>query len=150
MGATDVERIVFFDGVCNLCNGAVQFVIRRDPAARFRFAPLQSPAAAARLGVHVASQARPDSLWLSDGGKIFDRSTAALRIARHLTAPWPVCSLLLVVPRPIRDWAYDLVARRRYQWFGQRAECMVPTPELRSRFLYDSEPFGYPTKEVPH
>jgi predicted DCC family thiol-disulfide oxidoreductase YuxK len=129
------EHVVFFDGVCNLCNGFVQFVIRRDPAGRFVFAPLQSAAAEARLGTSVVPGSLPDSVLLFEDGTLYQRSTAALRIVRGLRAPWPLLAVCLVVPRPIRDWAYDLVARHRYRWFGRRETCMVPTPALSKRFL---------------
>jgi predicted DCC family thiol-disulfide oxidoreductase YuxK len=116
-----VERVVLFDGVCNLCNGLVQFIIRRDPHARFRFAPMTSFAA--------------DTIVLVEDGRRYERSAAVLRIARQLRAPWPLLFAFIVVPRPLRDWAYDAMARRRYRWFGRRETCMVPTPELRARFV---------------
>jgi len=127
--------VLLFDGVCTLCNGFVRFVIERDPAGRFQFAPLQSAAAARLLG--VARPPLPDSLVLLEEGRLFTRSTAALRVARGLRFPWPLVYAFVVVPRPVRDWVYDAVARNRYRWFGRRDVCMVPTPELRSRFLND-------------
>ena len=116
-----VERVVLFDGVCNLCNGLVQFIIRRDPHARFQFAAMTSFAA--------------DTIVLVEDGRRYERSAAVLRIARQLRAPWPLLFAFIVVSRPLRDWAYDAVARRRYRWFGRRETCMVPTPELRARFV---------------
>ena len=128
--------VLLFDGVCNLCNGAVAFVIRRDRRARFRFAPLQSPAADALLASHgVARDGLPDSFVLVEDGRVHLRSTAALRVARGLRFPWPLLAAFLLVPRCLRDPAYDLVARNRYRWFGRRDECMVPTAELQARFL---------------
>ncbi|MFI5176951.1 MAG: thiol-disulfide oxidoreductase DCC family protein [Vicinamibacterales bacterium] len=127
--------VVFFDGVCNLCNAFIQFVIRRDPAARFRFAPLQSEAARARLGTVPAPGSLPDSILLFEDGRMYTRSAAVLRIARGLRAPWPLVYGFVVVPRPLRDWVYDVVARHRYGWFGRRDTCMVPTPDLTRRFL---------------
>jgi predicted DCC family thiol-disulfide oxidoreductase YuxK len=135
VAAPATEHVVFFDGVCNLCNGFVQFVIRRDPDGRFAFAPLQSAAAEARLGTSVVPGSLPDSVLLFEDGTLYQRSTAALRIMQGLRAPWPVFALFLLVPRPIRDWAYDFLARRRYRWFGRRETCMVPTPDLAKRFL---------------
>ena len=130
-----MASIVLFDGVCNLCNGVVRFVIARDPAGRFRFAPLQAetaqPLIRAAGGLHGAS----DSIVLIEGDRLYTRSSAALRIARHLSFAWPLLYVLMAVPRPLRDWGYDVVARRRYRWFGRRDACMVPTPELRARFL---------------
>jgi predicted DCC family thiol-disulfide oxidoreductase YuxK len=127
--------VLLFDGVCTLCNGFVRFVIERDPAGRFQFAPLQSAAAARLLG--ATARPLPDSLVLLEDGRLFTRSTAALRVARGLRFPWPLAYVFVAVPRPVRDWVYDAVARNRYRWFGRREICMVPTPELRSRFLND-------------
>ena len=127
-----LSPVILFDGVCNLCNGFVQFVIARDPAARFRFAALQS-ASARRLLDGLG--AVPDSVVLVDGGHVYTRSSAALRIARRLPFPWSLARALIVVPRPLRDWLYDRVARHRYRWFGRKDVCMMPTPDLRARFL---------------
>ena len=133
----DQDRpIILFDGVCNLCNGFVRFVIARDPVGRFRFAPLQSDVARRLLGQpNAAGGAVPASFVLLEGDRVFRQSTAALRIARNLGLPWRLAYGLVVLPRPLRDWVYDIVARHRYQWFGQRDVCMVPTPDLRARFL---------------
>ena len=127
--------MIVFDGVCNLCNGFVQFVIARDPARRFQFAALQSASARRVLERHNAPDPLPDSIALVEEGRVFTRSTAALRIARRLTFPWPLTTVLFAVPRPLRDWMYGVVARYRYRWFGRRSHCMVPTAALRSRFL---------------
>jgi predicted DCC family thiol-disulfide oxidoreductase YuxK len=130
-----MRAVLLFDGVCTLCNGFVQFVIQRDPAGRFQFATLQSDAA--RRLLQAAPQPLPDTLVLVENGRVFLRSTAALRVARGLKFPWPLAFVLVVVPRPLRDWVYDILARNRYRWFGRRDVCMVPTPELRARFLSD-------------
>jgi len=131
---------ILFDGVCNLCNASVAWVIRRDPSARFAFAPLQSRVAAgilAAAGVPATSDSRPDSIVLVDASGVYTRSDAAIRIARALGFPWSLAAAFIVVPRPLRDAGYALVARNRYRWFGVRVggACMAPTPELRSRFL---------------
>jgi predicted DCC family thiol-disulfide oxidoreductase YuxK len=128
-----------FDGVCNLCNGAVQFVIARDPSSRFHFGTLQSDAARRMLRERYTLPTVPDSIVLLDESGVFTRSDAALRVARGLRFPWPLAFGLIVVPRPLRDWVYDIVARNRYAWFGKREACMVPTPELRARFLDDAD-----------
>jgi predicted DCC family thiol-disulfide oxidoreductase YuxK len=130
----EFSSVILFDGVCNLCNGGVQFVVARDPAGRFQFAPLQSAAASRQI---AASGVRslPDSIVLVEDGRLWTQSTAALRIARRLRFPWPLAYAMIVVPRPVRDWIYNLVARNRYRWFGKRETCMVPTPALRARFL---------------
>jgi predicted DCC family thiol-disulfide oxidoreductase YuxK len=127
--------VVLFDGVCNLCNGAVRFIVQRDRAGRFRFASLQSPAAAALLAPHGVDPAALGTVLLVEDGRVLSRSAAALRIARGLGGAWPLLSLFRGVPRPLRDGVYDYVARNRYRWFGRRETCMIPTPELRSRFL---------------
>ena len=132
--------VVLFDGVCNLCHGAVRFIIARDPGARFRFASLQSPVGQAllrdhQLGSGLGPGLGPDSLVLVDEGRAYTRSAAVLRIARGLRWPWPAAGVLALVPGPLRDAAYDLVARRRYRWFGRQAECPLPTPDLARRFI---------------
>jgi predicted DCC family thiol-disulfide oxidoreductase YuxK len=127
--------VILFDGGCNLCNGFVTFVIARDPGGRFKFGPLQSPAAERLLGDRHSRGQWPDSIILVENGRLWTRSAAALRIARGLTFPWPLAYAFVVVPRPIRDWIYNLVARRRYRWFGKRDVCMMPTPALAARFI---------------
>lgn len=129
------SSVVLFDGVCNLCNAAVRFVIERDPGGRFRFAALDSEAARTLRHATGAPAALPDSIVLVDEDGEFTRSDAALRIARRLTFPWPLAYVFILVPRVLRDALYDWIARHRYRWFGRRDTCMVPTPELRGRFL---------------
>jgi predicted DCC family thiol-disulfide oxidoreductase YuxK len=127
---------VLFDGVCNLCNGFVRFVIPRDPAGRFAFASLQSDVASRLLAQTTpAGSTRGGSIVLIEGGRVFTRSTAALRIVRRLRFPWNLAYAAIAVPAPLRDWVYDRVARNRYRWFGRQDVCMVPTPELKHRFL---------------
>jgi predicted DCC family thiol-disulfide oxidoreductase YuxK len=126
--------LVLFDGVCNLCNTAVRFIIPRDPHGHFQFAPLTSEAAARALA-SVPLAERPDSVVLLEEGRVFTRSEAALRILRRLTFPWPLAYGLILLPRALRDWGYDAMARRRYRWFGRQDECMIPSPSIRHRFL---------------
>jgi predicted DCC family thiol-disulfide oxidoreductase YuxK len=130
-----VSAIILFDGVCNLCNGFVTFVIARDPHARFRFAALSSAAADRVLATAGAPAAQPDSIVLVEDDAVYVRSDAALRIARGLTFPWPLAYGFVAVPRLIRDGIYDVIARRRYRWFGRRDACLIPSPDLRRRFL---------------
>jgi predicted DCC family thiol-disulfide oxidoreductase YuxK len=132
------HAVVLFDGVCTLCNGAVNFIIDRDPEGYFRFAPLQSDVGE-RLLADAGPEAAPlDTIALVENGKVSVRSTAALRIARRLSGPWPLLSAFLAVPRPLRDAVYDWIAARRYDWFGRRDQCRLPTPALKGRFLdYD-------------
>src|SRR5262245_45818562 len=132
----EAHPVILFDGVCNLCNGTVLFVIRRDLKARFRFATLQSATAGSLLqSVTASGEGIPDSVALIESGRLYVRSAAALRIAGRLGFPWRLLAVFLLVPRPLRDWVYDFIARHRYRWFGKREVCMVPTPELRERFL---------------
>jgi predicted DCC family thiol-disulfide oxidoreductase YuxK len=128
--------IVLFDGVCNVCNRATQFLIRHDlPPARFRFAALQSESGRRLLREHGLSTDELDTFVLVEGARAFVRSTAALRVCRHLGLPWSLLGVLAVVPAPIRDRLYRWFARNRYRWFGKRDSCMVPTDDIRSRFL---------------
>src|SRR5712692_8644525 len=126
---------VLFDGVCNLCSGVVQFVAARDPKARFRFASLGSVAATRLLQDAGVSPVGADTIVLVEDGHAYVRSTAALRIARSLRFPWSMAYGLIVVPRPLRDYAYDVIASHRLQWFGTRDTCLVPGEEMKDRFL---------------
>ena len=140
---TQRRPVILFDGVCNLCNTAVQWVIGRDKDRRFDFASLQSEAARRELERILDENeidALPDSIVLIDSDGVHTRSVAALRIGRALGRPWGLFSLGVFVPRPIRDAIYDLVARNRYRWFGRRDTCMMPTPDIAARFLDADEP----------
>jgi predicted DCC family thiol-disulfide oxidoreductase YuxK len=135
-GVASEGPIILFDGVCNLCDAAVRFVIEHDPDARFRFAPLQSAIAAELLARHGrAGPVEPRAVILLEEGRAWEGSDAALRIARGLRGPWRLAAALAAVPRPLREAAYRLVARNRFRWFGRRAACLAPTPALRARFL---------------
>jgi predicted DCC family thiol-disulfide oxidoreductase YuxK len=129
--------VVLFDGVCNLCDATVQFIIDRDAAGRFRFAPLQSEAAATLLRARgrEVPPGDPDSVLLVEGDAVYSHSDAALRIARRLDGAWPVFYAFVAVPRFVRDAVYRFIARNRYRWFGRVEACRMPTPALRARFL---------------
>jgi len=127
--------VVLFDGVCNLCNSSVQFLIRRDRQARLRFASLQSEFGQAVLQKFNLPQSDFNSFVLWEGEKIYLRSSAALRIARYLGGFWRFFQIFWIVPPFIRNALYDLIARNRYKWFGKKTECMMPRPELKERFL---------------
>ena len=129
------EQIIFFDGVCNLCNNSVNFVIDRDKEQIFRFAPLQSDFAKEKLTPLGADPEQLDSIILLKNGKVYQKSSAALQIARKLTGAWPALSVLMVLPKFLRDFFYDIIARNRYRWFGKQDQCRIPTPELRKLFL---------------
>lgn len=126
--------VILFDGVCNLCNGFVQFVIARDAEKQFRFAPLQS-AAGNRLREQYGVPDAVDSIVLLTGEEYFLKSAAAIRIVKRLGGLWPLLTVFLFVPRVLRDWVYDMVAAHRYQWFGKRDVCMTPTGDIKDRFL---------------
>ncbi|MET4106396.1 thiol-disulfide oxidoreductase DCC family protein [Hymenobacter sp. UYP22] len=133
----DASATILFDGVCNLCNGFVQFVIRHDAAGRFRFAALQSEAGQALLRQYqLPTPSEPDSVVLLTGGRAYTHSAAALGILHGLGGGWRLVARLgQGFPRGLRDAVYRLIARYRYQWFGRQDACWLPTPELRARFL---------------
>lgn len=129
------KKIILFDGVCNLCNGAIVFIIKRDKKDLFRYAPLQSEIGKELASKHNIDLNLVDSIILVSNGKAVAKSTAALRIATQLSGGWPLLGIFLIVPTFIRNWVYDVIARNRYKWFGKKEACMIPTPELRSKFL---------------
>ena len=129
--------ILLFDGHCNLCNASVQFIVKRDPAKTIRFASLQSRAGRALLDKHNIDQNYIDSLVFIEEERLSVSSTAALRTLSYLSSWESQLKLLLVLPRPLRDLVYRFVARFRYKWFGRREQCMLPTAELKERFLQD-------------
>ena len=127
--------VVLFDGVCNLCNRAVDFVIGRDPERVFRFVSLQSGVGGELLARYEIDPNESDSVVLIEEGRAYVESTAALRIVRRLGKLWPIIYGLILVPQPLRDAAYRAIASRRYRWFGKRETCRLPTPQERARFL---------------
>lgn len=129
------QAIVLFDGVCNFCNGTVNFIIRHDSRNRFRFAALQSETGRKLLRQYDLSSPGIDSVVLIENGEAFTHSTAALRIAGRLDGMWRIFSIFQFVPRSIRDFFYRLFARNRYRLFGKKEVCMMPTPEIKARFL---------------
>lgn len=131
----ETQPVILFDGVCNFCNGAVNFVIKRDRRSRIRFATMQSDAARELLAPYHWPVDDMKSFLFIENGKLYDRSNAALRVCRYLRGGWPLCYGLIIVPKFIRDGIYNWVARNRYKWFGQKDQCMVPTPDVRARFL---------------
>jgi predicted DCC family thiol-disulfide oxidoreductase YuxK len=129
------KKIILFDGVCNLCNSSVTFVIQRDKKDLFRFAALQEPAGQLLIEKHQIDIAKTDSIILIDGDKAYVKSTAALKVARHLGGAYPLLYGFMIIPNFIRNWVYDYVAKNRYKWYGKKESCMIPTPELKSKFL---------------
>jgi predicted DCC family thiol-disulfide oxidoreductase YuxK len=134
-----VERnrtlIILFDGVCNLCNGFVQFIIRKDPTAKFKFASLQSDFGKSQLIRFHLDPALLHSIVVIDGEVAFQRSDAALRITNHLGGPWKILNAFKILPKFFRDAIYNVVAANRYRIFGKRETCMIPTPDLKERFI---------------
>jgi predicted DCC family thiol-disulfide oxidoreductase YuxK len=129
------HAIILFDGVCNFCNSRINFIIRHDKRDYFRFAPLQSETAKKILGENHLPAMTLDSFILIENGKTFDRTSAALRIAKHLSGGWSLFYGFIIVPPFIRDVFYKIVAKNRYKWWGKKDSCMIPTPEVRAKFL---------------
>lgn len=128
--------ILYFDGVCNLCNAVVQWVIKRDKQEQFRFASLQSEAGQSMLMSYFPEKSKiPDSVLLEIDGMLYTKSSAAIKLLQMLGGIYKLSVIALAVPRFIRDAVYDFIARNRYKWYGKRDSCILPTPELKSRFL---------------
>lgn len=132
---SEAENVVLFDGVCNLCHGAVNFIIDRDPDRLYRFASLQSDAGRSILARYNVDPTRTDSVVLVRNNKAYAKSRAALEITRKLSGLWPILYIFIVVPPFISDVVYDFVARNRYRWFGRQESCRMPGPELKHRFI---------------
>lgn len=129
------KSVVFFDGVCVLCNASVQFILKRDGKQYFYFATLQSDVAKQFL-LHVPENIlKKDSIILWDKGKIYTESAAALKIGVHLNGFWKASQVLWIVPPFIRDWVYRWIAKNRYKWFGVKDQCMMPDQNIKHRFL---------------
>lgn len=126
--------VLFYDGVCGLCNRSVRWVLRRDSRAAFRFAHLAS-AAAKDLPAPLVPEGVPSTLVLQASGRYFTKSDAWLKIFSLLGAPWSGLTFLRIIPRPVRDFVYDAIAARRYRWFGRLDRCPLPDPGTRDRFL---------------
>ena len=129
------KPILLFDGVCNLCNGLVQFIIKRDPKGQFRFSALQSEAGQALLVEAGLDPSALNTVVMFDGGQFYTHSNVPLQIAWHLGGLWRPFYVFKLIPKGIKDRIYDWIARNRYKWFGQKESCMIPTPELKQRFL---------------
>lgn len=129
------QTILLFDGVCNLCHSLVTFVIRHDPHGNFRFASLQGNAGRILLKKFNLPSDDLDSFIYIAGDQYFAKSTAALKVCRDLGGLWQLLYPLILVPEPIRDIVYQWIAKNRYQWFGKKEACMIPSPDLKHRFL---------------
>ena len=129
------HSVILFDGICNLCNQTVLFVIRHDKRDRFRFAPLQGMYAKSHLPSERRADSRPDSVILIADGNIYRESTAVLKIAYGMGGFWSLLYVFIIVPPFIRNAVYRWIARRRYRIWGKQESCMVPTPELIKKFI---------------
>ncbi|MCC1485109.1 thiol-disulfide oxidoreductase DCC family protein [Winogradskyella immobilis] len=130
------KQVILFDGVCNLCNSSVLFVIKRDKKNRFLFAPLQSEIGKSIIKAYNIDTKAVDSILLySKANGIKIKSSAALHIAKHLGFPQNLLAIFFIIPTPIRNWVYNYIAKNRYKWYGKKDACMIPTPELKAKFL---------------
>ena len=135
---TPMDNLVIFDGVCNLCEASVNFIIRHDKDGVFRFVPSQSELGGALQRQYGVNTTGLDTVVLIHDGHLFTESDAGVRIAATFDGPWRLLGLVRWVPRPLRDWVYQRIANNRYAWFGRKDVCLMPTPDLRRRFLETS------------
>lgn len=135
MEITRKSPVILFDGVCNFCDGSVNFIIKRDNDKRFKFAPLQSEAGIKLAQEYGLNKPGMDSVILIENGRAYTHSTAALKIAKHLGGVYALAHSFIYLPRGLRDFFYKLFAMNRYRLFGKKDQCMIPTPEVRERFL---------------
>lgn len=138
MKSETAKPVILFDGVCNFCNGSINFIIRQDRRNVFRFAALQSKAGQKLLEKHGLPTENFDSFVLIDGEKVYRKSSAGLKVYGALPWYWRWTQVFWLVPKFLRDAVYDFVARNRYKWFGKKEACMIPTAKMRSRFLSES------------
>ena len=129
------HEVVIFDGLCNLCAHSVKFILDHEAAPVLRFTSLQSPAGTRLLSELGFDPADARTFVLVADGSAYAKSDAAIRVASYLRGAWKLIGALKIIPRPIRDWLYDVVARNRYRWFGRREVCVAPSPDLRARFI---------------
>ncbi len=130
-----MNDVVIFDGVCNLCARSVKFILDHEAEPALRFTPLQSPAGVRHLRELGFDPADAKTFVLIADGRAYVKSDAAIRLAKYLGGAWKFVGAIKIIPRPIRDWMYDVVARNRYRWFGRVEACMTPSRDLRARFL---------------
>ncbi len=129
------NTVILFDGVCNFCNYWVNFAIRHDRKNKLKFTPLQGETAKQLLPQFHINPTSLSSVIFIDDGKAYTQSSAAIQICKHLNGGWKLFYGLIIIPKFIRDFLYNIIARNRYKWFGKKESCMIPTPELKGRFL---------------
>jgi len=132
---SEKHKIILFDGVCNLCNSSVLFVIKRDNNNVFQFASLQSEFGQLMAKKYTIDISEIDSIILLDDDKFYTKSSAVLRISKFLSGAYPLFYMFIVLPKSLRNWVYDFIAKNRYRWFGKRDSCMIPAKELMHKFL---------------
>lgn len=131
----NIPLVILFDGICNLCNATVQFILKRDKDSNFKFASIQGEFGQITLTRFGLAASNPNSFVLLEGEKIYTHSTGALRVFLHLGGVWKILYGFIIVPRFIRDAVYNFIARNRYKWFGKQNTCYLPTADLSNRFL---------------
>lgn len=130
-----IHPVILFDGVCNFCNSTINFVMRKNKKRNIKFTTLQSFAGTQLLQQYGFAENDLQSFIFIENGKAYNKSSAALRVCKYLSGGWRLCYAFLIVPKFIRDGVYDFVAKNRYKWFGKREECMIPTQDMKARFL---------------
>lgn len=128
------SHIILYDGLCKLCNGSVKFIIKRDSKALFKFQALQNYQEIQKLDSQFQKQI-PDSIIYIQEEKILSKSTAAIMICKKLDGLWPIFYVFIIIPKPIRDYLYDIIAKYRYSWFGKHDSCMIPNRNIKDRFI---------------
>ena len=135
MNIKSSQKIVLFDGVCNLCSSSVQFILKRDTSNQFVFGSLQGSTGQACLAKYHLPANAFNSFMLVEDNQLYTKSTAALRMLKHLGGGWGMAYAFIIIPKFIRDGIYNMIARNRYKWFGKKDACWVPVPALKGRFL---------------
>ena len=133
------QKIIIFDGVCNLCNAGVNFIIKRDSGGVFRFTPMQSDIGQQLINRYYRSEFDSDTFLLIKEGECLERSDAALEVINDLPIPWSWLGCLKILPKSIRDAVYSFIAKHRFRLFGKRSHCAVPTPDTQNRFLTEQQ-----------
>lgn len=133
------KRVVLYDSVCLLCQGTVQFILKKDPKGKIAFASLQSISGKKLLESHNYPSHDTGTVLLLEEGKVYTKSSAVLRICKQLSGMWPILFIFILIPAPLRDVMYDWVARNRYRWFGKSNTCFIPRPEWRHRFIEEEK-----------
>ena len=130
-----IRPFILFDGVCNLCDRSIQFILKKSKNKKLMFAPFQTQPGRELAMQFGISPTDLQSFVFVENGRPYKKSTAALKVCRHLGGAWPLLYVMIIVPRVIRDGIYDFIARNRYRWFGKKTECMIPSDQDNARFI---------------